>query len=317
MLATIAGRVGAALFTLAFVSGVVFAAVEALPGDVCTAQLQRQARGERLERCREAQGLDRPAIERYGAWVAGAARGDLGVSTKRRNEPVTELIGPRLRNTAVLAGLSAGIGVPLALGLGFLAGLRRDRPADLIVSGAAMLAMTIPEFVTGAVLIFVFAVTLGWFPAVTTAPAGAPIVDLLPSLVLPVAVLALVMTAHILRMTRAAVIELMASDFVQMARLKGVPTRTIVWRHMAPSALIPSINVIALTVAWLLGGVVVVEQVFNYPGMGRLMLQAIHDRDMPLVQAIALIFAAIYVAANLAADLAVVALDPRLRTRST
>jgi peptide/nickel transport system permease protein len=313
MAKTILQRLGAAAFTLTFVSLVVFVAVEALPGDVCTAYLQRFAQGPRLERCVAEQGLERPAHIRYAAWAGGLATGDLGTSLKRR-APVSEVIGPRFRNTALMAGLAAAVGVPMALGLGLLAGLRRDRPVDLLVSGAALLAMTIPEFVTGAVLIFVFAITLGWFPAVTTVPPTAPLVEFLPSLVLPVAVLALVMTAHILRMTRAAVIEAMASDFVQMARLKGVPERTIVWRHAAPSALIPSINVIALTVAWLLGGVVVVEQVFNYPGMGRLMLQAIYDRDMPLVQAIALIFAAVYVGATLLADLAMVALDPRLRT---
>lgn len=312
MLRTALGRLGAALFTLGFVSLVVFAAVEALPGNVCTAYLQRFAQGPRLERCLKEQGLERPAPVRYAAWAAGLARGDLGTSLKRR-EPLADLVAPRLRNTALMAGLAAGIGVPLALALGLVAGLRRDGPVDLAVSGLALLAMTIPEFVTSAVLIFVFAITLGWVPAVTVVPPTAPLVDFLPSLVLPVAVLALVMTAHILRMTRAAVVELMASDFVQMARLKRVPERRIVWRHLAPSALVPSINVVALTVAWLLGGVVVVERVFNYPGMGGLMLSAIHDRDMPLVQAIALIFAAIYIAADLAADLAVAALDPRVR----
>ncbi len=153
-----------------------------------------------------------------------------------------------------------------------------------------------------------------WFPAVTVVPPSAPLADFMPNLVLPALVLALVMSAHILRMTRAAVIEVAGSDFVQMARLKGVPDGQINRRHIAPSALIPTVNVIALTVAWLLGGVVVIEQVFNYPGLGTLMLQAIYNRDLPLVQAIALIFSAIFIGVNLTADLVIIALDPRLRT---
>lgn len=312
MLKTILQRFGFAIFTLIFVSGLVFVSVEALPGNVCTAYLERLAQGPRLEKCIEQQGLNKPAVVRYGEWVAGVVQGDLGTSLKQR-KPISDLLAERFRNTAVLAGFATLIGVPLALLLGFWAGIRRDKPSDLIVSTLAMLLMTIPEFVTATLLIFVFAISLQWFPAVTVVPPSAPILELLPNIVLPVIVLAFVMTAHILRMTRASVIEVMTSDFVQMAQLKGVPDRQIFWKHLAPSALIPSVNVIALTIAWLLGGVVVIEKVFNYPGMGTLMLQAIYDRDLPLVQAIALVFAAIYVVANLLADISMVLLDPRLR----
>ena len=312
MLKTILQRFGFAIFTLIFVSGLVFVSVEALPGNVCTAYLERLAQGPRLEKCIEQQGLNKPAVVRYGEWVAGVVQGDLGTSLKQR-KPISDLLAERFRNTAVLAGFATLIGVPLALLLGFWAGIRRDKPSDLIVSTLAMLLMTIPEFVTATLLIFVFAISLQWFPAVTVVPPSAPILELLPNIVLPVIVLAFVMTAHILRMTRASVIEVMTSDFVQMAQLKGVPDRQIFWKHLAPSALIPSVNVIALTIAWLLGGVVVIEKVFNYPGMGTLMLQAIYDRDLPLVQAIALVFAAIYVVANLMADISMVLLDPRLR----
>ena len=313
MTKTILQRLAFAIFTLFFVSGIVFVSVEALPGNVCTAFLQRFAQGPRLDRCVEQQGLDRPAFVRYVDWVTGAAQGDLGTSLKRR-KPISELLAERFGNTALLAAFATLIGVPLALYLGFWAGIKRDKPADLVISTVAMLAMTVPEFVTAAVLIFVFAVTLNWFPAVTVVPPGAPLMEMLPNIVLPVIVLAFVMTAHILRLTRASVIDVLTSDFVQMARLKGVPERQVFWRHLAPSALIPAVNVIALTIAWLLGGVVIVEQVFNYPGMGTLMLQAIYDRDLPLVQAIALIFAFIYVVVNLMADIAMVVLDPRLRT---
>ncbi|MDE0415881.1 MAG: ABC transporter permease [bacterium] len=313
MLRTILRRFGFAAFTIVFVSGVVFVSVEALPGDVCTAFFQRYAQGPRLERCIEEQGLKNPAIERYALWISGAFQGDLGTSLKKRR-PISDLLAERFRNTVLLASAAAAIGIPLALVFGFWAGVRRDKPADLVVSTVAMLAMTIPEFVTASVLMFVFAISLNWFPAVTIVPPTASIADLLPNIILPVVVLAFVMTAHILRMTRASVIEVMTSDFIQMARLKGVPPRQLFWRHLAPSALIPAVNVIALTIAWLLGGVVIIEQVFNYPGVGNLMLQAIYDRDLPLVQAIALIFAMIYIVANLLADIAMVILDPRIRT---
>ncbi|MDH2999557.1 ABC transporter permease [Chelonobacter oris] len=312
MIKTILQRLFFALFTLIFVSGLVFTVVELLPGNVCTAYLQRAAQGPRLEQCIKQQGLDKPAAQRYRHWVGGIIEGDFGTSLKRR-KPIGELVQERFRNTALLSGFAAAVGIPLALLLGFWAGIRRDKTSDLLISTVAMLAMTIPEFVSAALLIFIFAVWLNWFPAITTVPPDAPIADLLPNLVLPVTVLAWVMTAHILRMTRAAVIEVTASDFVQMAKLKGVPARRLFFRHVAPSALIPAINVIALTVAWLLGGVVVIEQVFNYPGMGTLMLQAIYDRDLPLVQAIALIFAVVYIVVNLLADLLILLLDPRLR----
>jgi len=306
-------RMGFAFLTLIFVSGIVFISVEALPGNVCTAYLQRFAQGPRLEKCIEQQGLDRSSAVRFRDWLAGAVQGDLGVSLKRQ-KPIRELVGERLRNTVLLAGTSAAVGVPFAIVLGFWAGLRRDKRADLAISGIAMLAMTIPEFVTASLLIFIFAIWLNWLPAVTIVPPSASVLDILPNIILPAIVLSLVMTAHIMRMTRTAVIDILTSDFVEMARLKGVPERRIIWRHVAPSALIPTVNVIALTVAWLLSGVVVIEQVFNYPGMGTLMLQAIYDRDLPLVQAIALIFSFIYVGVNLLADISAALLDPRLRT---
>lgn len=307
-------RFGFAAFTIAFVSLIMFAAVEALPGNVCTSFLQRFAQGPRLERCIEQQGLNRPAIERYADWVSGAVQGDFGYSLKKR-KPINELIGERFANTALLGGLAALLAIPFAVFLGIAAGVRRDRPLDLSLSGAAMLAMTIPEFVTATALIYVFAIVLQWFPAVTIMRSGMSFMDMLPNIVLPVLVLSAVLIAHIMRMMRASVIDVMASDYVQMARLKGVPEREIIRRHVVPNAMIPALNVIALTVAWLLAGVVVVEKVFNYPGLGTLMIQAIYDRDLPLVQAIALIFSVIYVGVNLVADLAALMIDPRLRRK--
>jgi peptide/nickel transport system permease protein len=301
------------LFTLFFVSGIVFVAVEALPGDACTALLGRLASGQRLQNCRDDFQIERPALTRYVEWTTGALRGDLGISMKR-NKPISDIVGTRLRNTLIL-GLSATlIGVPLAIFLGVIAGLWRDRPPDLWVSMLAIIAMTVPEFVSATLLILVFSVWLGWLPGIVTTPPDAPLFEFLSDIILPVASLALVMTAHILRMVRTSVINVMGSDYIQMATLKGVPYWRMVFRHVLPNALLPTINLVALTIAWLLGGVVVIEVVFNYPGLGRLTIDAISDRDLALVQAIALLLATVYIGLNLFADLLTLVANPRLRT---
>ncbi len=309
-------RLALGLLTLVLVSGIVFVAVEALPGDACTAYLGRMAQGKRLENCRRDFGLERPALTRYVEWTAAAVQGDLGISLKR-NKPISGIIGPRLRNTLVLGLAATMIGVPIAVLLGIIAGLWRDRPVDLWVSTTAILAMTIPEFVSATMLILVFSIWLGWLPGIVTTPPDAPLFEFLSDIILPIVTLALVMTAHILRMVRTSVIDVMASDYIQMARLKGVPYWRMVFRHVLPNALLPTINLVALTIAWLLGGVVVIEVVFNYPGLGRLTINAIADRDLAMVQAIALILATIYVGLNLFADLLTLVVNPRLRTMQT
>jgi peptide/nickel transport system permease protein len=313
MLNLILKRLTLALMTLVTVCVLVFAMTEYLPGDVCTAYLGRDAQGTRLENCRLERGLERPALHRFADWTGGVLQGDLGTSLKR-NKPINDLVGNRMRNTLVLGLSAALIGIPLAIALGVFAALRRDRSSDIAISTLSIFTMTIPEFVTATLLILVFSVQLQWLPAVVTVRPTVPISELLPNVVLPMLTLALVMMAHILRMVRSSMIDVMASDFVQMARLKGVPLYQIVWRHALPNAMLPTINIIALTVAWLLGGVVIIEQVFNYPGIGTLMIRAIQDRDLPLVQAIALLLAAVYIACNLLADLCSLALNPRLRT---
>ncbi|MGR3342078.1 MAG: ABC transporter permease [Paracoccaceae bacterium] len=306
-------RIFLGLLTLVFVSGIVFVAVEALPGDSCTAYLGRMATGTRLENCRRDFGIERPALVRYAEWTYGALRGDLGMSLKR-NKPISDIIGSRLRNTLILGLTATLIGVPLAIFLGIIAALWRDRPPDLWVSTIAIVAMTVPEFVSATLLILVFSVWLGWLPGIVTTPPDAPLIEFLSDIILPVIALALVMTAHILRMVRTSVINVMGSDYVQMAILKGVPYWRVVFRHVLPNALLPTINLVALTIAWLLGGVVVIEVVFNYPGLGRLTIDAISDRDLALVQAIALLLATVYIGLNLFADLLTLAANPRLRT---
>jgi len=309
-------RVGLGVITVFLVSAMIFTAVEILPGDACTAILQRDAVGQRLENCRQELGLNRSAIIRYSTWAIHVLKGDLGTSI-HNGKQIADLVFERFKNTMLLATLTLMLGVPLAIGLGILTALRRDRLPDVVVSTLAIFAMTIPEFVSATLLIFIFSIWLGWVPGIVTASASAPLSSFFPGIILPVVVLTMVMTAHILRAVRSNIIEVMESDYIQMAVLKGVPYRTIILRHALPNALLPAINVIALTIAWLLGGVVVVEKVFNFPGLGHYMVDAISDRDLPVVQAIALIVATVYVGVNLAADLLGLLLNPRLRTMRT
>ncbi len=313
MVRLILRRLFLGLITMVLVSGIIFIGVEALPGDACTAFLEREAEGKRLENCRHDLGLNRPALLRYADWAAKALQGDFGVSANG-TKSIAELVGVRVRNSVALAVSALLIGIPLAIVLGIVTALWRDRQVDLWISTIAIFAMTIPEFVSATVLILIFSVWLGWLPGIVITPAHAPLSQLLPDVVLPIIAIAMVMTAHMLRMVRTSVIEVMASDYVQMAKLKGVPYWQMVFRHVLPNALLPAINVVALTIAWLLGGVVVIEVVFNYPGLGRLMIDAISDRDLPVVQAIALILALIYVGVNLLADLLTMIANPRLRT---
>ncbi len=314
MLRLITFRCLFAFVTLWVVSLVVFVAVELLPGDACQAFLGQMAQGQRLENCRVEHRLNEPAHVRYIAWAQGLAQGDLGKSIKR-SKPLKNVIGPRFRNTLILGLTAAALGIPLAIFLGVLAALWRDKKADLFISSAAIFFMTIPEFITGTLLISFFSVYLGWLPGIVIMRVDAPIIEVFGQIGLPVLTLMLVMVAHIMRMVRSSMIDVLASDFVMMSELKGLSKTRQVLRHALPNALLPAINLIALNIAWLMGGVLVVEVVFNYPGIGRLSVNAIADRDFPLVQALALLMASIYVGLNLMADIATLLLNPKLRTR--
>lgn len=306
-------RTISALLTLAVVLVVVFAALEALPGDACTAFLERDAYGEALANCRAGLGLDRPLVARFSDWAGGLVQGDLGHSLARRR-PVLDVIGPRVRNTFVLTGTAAVIAVPSALLLGVLTAVWRDSPFDLVASSVTFVAMTVPEFVVATVLVFVFAITLQWLPAVSTVAVDAPLARLLPSIVLPVVVLSFVMIAHIMRVVRTGMIDALASEFAQAARLRGLSPARIVVSHALPSVLPPALGVTAMSLASLFGGVVIIERVFNYPGLGTLTLQAIHDRDLPVVQGAVTVFTATYIGLNLLADALAAIADPRTRT---
>jgi peptide/nickel transport system permease protein len=313
MIQLTARRLALAVVTLFIISLIIFLGFEALPGDTATAYLGQSATPESLAALREKFGLNAPAHERYLNWLGNAVRGDLGESFARR-APVSEIIGYRFRNTVVLSVAASVVGIPLAIVLGIMAGLSRDRWPDVTVSTVSIAGMTLPGFVTATVLIFVFAIRLEWFPAITLVSTNAPISELLPNIILPVITLTIIMVAHILRMVRTNVIDVMNSEYVQMAQLKGVSSRRIVFQHALPNAMLPTINIVALTLIWLLGGVAIIETVFNYPGIGRLLVNAIGDRDLVLVQGIALILAAVVIALNLGADLLTLVLNPRLRT---
>lgn len=309
-------RFSLALMVLAFVSLLVFIMVELLPGDAATAYLGRDATPEEVAQVRLVLGLDRPAPERFLVWAGGLIRGDLGVSLAR-GEPINAFLWLRLRNSLVLGITAALVGFPLAIGLGIVAGLTRDRLPDLLISTLALIGMSLPEFVTATLLIYLFSIQWRLFPAVTLINADAPVAELLPNIVLPILTLIILLTAYILRVVRTSIIEVMRSDYIRVACMKGLTRFWIVLRHALPNALLPTLTIAALTIAWLIGGLFVIEKVFNYPGIGTLLLTAIHDRDLPVVQSIAMVMAVIYVIVNLGADLLTLVLNPRLRSLRT
>ena len=284
MLILVLKRILLGLITLFIVSLITFVGVEVLPGDACTTYLEREAYGAALEACYKRLGLDIPAYERYVSWAIGVIQGDFGYSLSGEMK-INDVLGPRVKNSLVLASASILIGIPIALLLGIITALWRDKMPDIIISTFTIFSMTIPEFISATLLILIVAIWLEWLPGIVIVPTGASVSELLPNIILPVIAISMIMTAHMARMVRSSVIQVMASDYVQMAILKGVPYWKMVFKHVLPNALLPAINVVALTIAWLLGGVVVTEVVFNYPGLGRLVIESISNRDLPVVQA--------------------------------
>ena len=312
MLRRILVRVAVALVTLWAVSVVVFLGTEALPGDAATATLGQQATPELLAGLREEFGLDRPLLERYGDWLSGFVRGDLGRSVPS-GDPVTEVIGGKARNTAVLSAATIAILVPLAVLLGILSAVRRDRAFDHGVAGTTLALIATPEFVVGTLLAVALAVWLDLLPPVSLVDPSRSLASQVDILVLPVLTLLAAAVAQTIRMVRAGMIDVLDSEYVQMARLKGVPERRVLLRHALPNALGPTIQVIAINVAWLAGGVVVVEAVFQFPGLGLTLTDAVATRDLPTVQAIGMLITAVYIGLNILADVGIILLNPRLR----
>jgi peptide/nickel transport system permease protein len=305
-------RLGFGILTIWAASVVIFVATEILPGDVATAVLGQSATPQAVENIRKQLDLDRPAYQRYVEWLGGAVQGDFGISLANRR-PIGATIGPRLENTLFLAGVAAVVAVPLAILLGLLAALYRDTAFDKAISTTTLAAISMPEFLIGYLLIYLLAVQIQIFPSLARVHAGMGFAQQLYAVALPAITLTAVVVAHMMRMTRAAIINVLSSPFIEMATLKGVPRPAIIFRHALPNALSPIINVVVLNLAYLVVGVVVVEVVFVYPGLGQLMVDAVGKRDVPLVQACGLIFAVTYVGLNLLADVLSILANPRLR----
>jgi peptide/nickel transport system permease protein len=305
-------RIWLGLLALLAISALLFFATTMLPGDVAAALLGQQATPESLLRLRQTLGLDQPAWQRYLHWLVALLHGDFGTSLASGRPIVTELL-PRLGNTLVLASLAAVIAVPLSVGLGLMCAVREGGVLDRIVSTLCVVTISVPEFFLGYVLIGVFAIQLGWLPSLAVINPGMSLGARLAAVTLPACTLVLVVLAHMLRMTRASLLSVMSAPYIEMAYLKGLKRSTVILRHALPNAAAPIIAVVTLNLGYLVVGVVVVEVVFVYPGAGQLLVDAVTKRDLPLVQACGLVFAAIYVALNVAADLIALLANPRLR----
>jgi len=307
----IARRLALGVLTLFVVSLIISLGVELLPGDLAEAILGQAATPETVAAFRKELGLDLPLYQRYFDWLFGMMQGDMGVSLANKRE-ISELIGVRLKNTLFLASLAAIISVPLAITLGILAALYRNSFYDRAVNVLTLSSISFPEFFVAYILILFLSVKAGWFPSISTVSPDLSFLEQAYRCALPALVLTLVVIAHMMRMTRAAIINLLASPYIEMAGLKGMSRGRIIVKHALPNALAPIINVIVINLAYLVVGVVVVEVVFVYPGLGQLLVDSVSKRDIPVVQASALLFAGTYILLNLTADVLSIATNPRL-----
>ncbi|MEY2740673.1 MAG: hypothetical protein RL283_775 [Actinomycetota bacterium] len=303
------------LVSLVVVSLLIFLVTQAFPSDPAERILGREATPESLEALREQFGLNDPLHEQYLGWLGGILTGDFGTSYATQVR-VSEYIGPRVGNSLFLLLLGAVASIPVSIAIGAYAALRRDRAFDTGSSLVSLVLAAMPEFVVGTLLVVLLATNVAqWLPAVTYLEVGSPPWSDWPGLVLPVATLVISVAPYVARVMRASMIEVLESDYVEMARLKGMPERVVLWRHGFPNAVGPIFQVVALNLAYLAGGVVVVERLFNFPGIGSAIADSVVARDLPVIQFLALIIAAVYVLTNLLADLGTVLVTPRLRTR--
>lgn len=312
MLKYLVRRFSFLLLTLLITSMVVFVVTQLLPGDVARVILGREAGEAALEALREELGLKDPLPVQYGRWLTRFVSGDWGKSYSTKSE-IRPLVLGRLRNSLMLAGVILVISVPLAIFLGVIAGLNENRWIDNLISIGSLAVVGLPEFVTGLVLIQIFAFQLKWLPANSTIRPTTSFLEALPMLILPALTATLVLLAYIARLTRAGVIEELKQPYVRTADLKGLPYHTVIFKHVLRNALIPTITVIAISMGWLISGLIVIENVFNYPGLGRLMVFAIDRRDLPLLQAVTMVAVVGFALSNLIADILYALLDPRIR----
>lgn len=303
-------RLALGIGTLFIVSAVIFFAIYLLPGDLAEELLGQARTPETVAALRADLGLDRPAGERYLKWLGGALQGDFGNSLSN-GRPIAELVGSRTTNTFLLAAMAAIVCMPISLGLGILAALYRDKAFDRTINVVALTAISLPEFFVAYLLIFWLTVQTGWLPSLASVGPETPWGERIEKSILPVLTLTLAVAAHVMRLTRAAIVNLLASPYIEMARIKGVRPWRVIIHHALPNALGPIVNVVMLNMAYLIVGVVVIEVVFTYPGLGQLMVDSVSKRDVPVVQATCMIFATVYILLNLVADVLTIVFDPR------
>lgn len=307
-------RVALGVLTLLVVSALVFVSVEFLPGDVAEQILGQSATPETLAALRDQLGLNTPPVQRYFEWLGGIFQGDFGRSVISQR-PITDLLAQRLGNTLSLALLATLISVPLAVGLGILAALKRNTWVDRTINIGTLTAISFPEYFVAYGLILIFSVKLGWFPSISVISGPVSLVERITLTLLPALTLTMIVTAHMMRMTRASIINLLALPYIEMARLKGATQKRVVVVHALPNAIAPIVNVIALNIAYMIAGVVIVEVVFVYPGLGQLLVDSVAKRDVTVVQAACLIFASAFIIFNLVADVISIVSNPRLLHR--
>ena len=312
MLRFLTFRISLMLITLLVVSMAIFSITEVLPGDVTHMILKATWTEERAAVVRADLDLDRPAYERYLSWVGNAVRGDLGVSYFNK-QPITDVLPRRIWHSLILAVFALLVGIPFAVIAGIWAGIHPDGILDRLVSTISLVGISLPEFVTGVVLMLILASTLDLLPPTSNMLRGESPFTRPQILVLPTLTLTGVLFAYIMRMTRASVIEVMQSHYIRTAILKGMPMRRVILRHVLPNSMLPTITIIAQNFGYMLGGLIIVEEVFSYPGIGKELLDAMVHRDLPMLEAVSLIVAGTYALSNLAADLSYGVLDPRIR----
>lgn len=305
-------RLGFVLLTLLVSSIIIFIATQILPGDVARMILGRFATEEALFNLREQMGLNRPLIVQYLSWLWNFIQGDWGISLST-DAPVMELVFGRLRNSLMLASVAFVLYVPAGIFLGLIAALRRNKFIDHVISVGSLAFIGLPEFVTGVILIAIFAIKLNWLPANSAISPDATFIEALPRLVLPAITVCMVSLAYITRMTRSSTLGVLSMDFVRTAYLKGLKPSQVLFRHVLRNALLPTVTVVAIGIGWLIGGLIVTESLFSFPGLGRLLLFAIQRQDLPLIQASTLLLVCIFSLSNLAADILYAWLNPRIR----
>ncbi|NDW54596.1 ABC transporter permease [Aliiroseovarius sp. PrR006] len=312
VLKLVAQRLALSTLLLLAASVLIFAGTTILPGDVAQNILGQSATPESLANLRKELGMDQPATTRYFNWLFGALQGDLGTALTNGRD-IVDSLGGRLKNTLFLAFWAAVVAVPLAIFLGLLAVRYRERWPDKLISAVTLASISVPEFLIGYVLMYYIGVQLGWAPTVSTIYDSMSLGEKLGAIALPVTVLTMVVLAHMMRMTRAAILNVMQSAYIETAELKGLTSFQVIARHAFPNAIAPVVNVVMLNLAYLVVGVVVVEVVFVYPGMGQYLVDHVAKRDVPVVQACGLIFAAVYIGLNMVADIVSILANPRLR----